>query len=80
VAAIGPDLTGRVHHAVRRATDRRWWRRRYPGWDIPKWDYVSLCGRRGLIAAEQWRRVDCRVCGRVLAARRHTLAQRVGAD
>ena len=80
VPALGPDLTGRVHYAVRRAVDRRWWRRRYPGWEIPEWDHVSLCGRRGLVVAESWRKVDCGSCRRVLTGRRHNLARRVGSD
>ena len=80
VPAISPDLTGRVHLAYRRAPDRRWWRRVYPGWSIPRWDHVSLCGRRGLVLAESWQRVDCRSCRRVLRSRKHRLARRVGAD
>lgn len=78
VVAVGPDLTGRVHLAYRRPPDRRWWRRVYPGWSIPRWDYVSLCGRRGLVEAEPWRRADCRSCRRLHASRRRRLASRLG--
>ena len=79
VAAIGPDLTGRVHLAYRRRADRRWWRRVYPGRSVPRWDHVSLCGRRGLVAVDTWQTVDCRSCRRIAAARSARLASRVGA-
>ena len=80
MAAVSPDLTGRVHLAYRRVPDRRWWRRVYPGWQLPRWDFVSLCGRQGLITAEDWHEVDCGSCRRVLRSRKHRLARRVGTD
>jgi len=80
VAALGPDLTGRVHLAYRRRADRRWWRLRYPGGRVPEWDYCSLCGRCGLIPAESWRKVDCRACDRVVGNRRYRLTRHTGAD
>jgi len=76
--ALSPDLTGRVHLAYRRRPDRRWWGRVYPGWSVPRWDYVSLCGRRGLVLAEPWQRSDCGSCRRLLATRRRRLARRLG--
>jgi hypothetical protein len=78
VVALSPDLTGRVHLAYRRRPDRRWWRLVYPGWSVPRWDYVSLCGRRGLIPGDAWRDADCRSCRRLLAGRRARLARRLG--
>jgi hypothetical protein len=77
--ALGPDLTGRVHLAYRRTADRRWWRRRYPGRTVPEWDFFSLCGRRGLVEAEGWRRFDCQSCARILGNRRYRLATEAGA-
>lgn len=70
VAAISPELTGRVHLAYQRVTDGRWWRQRYPGLAaIPEWDYVSLCGRHGLVPPSPPRDADCLSCQRILAAR-----------
>jgi hypothetical protein len=81
VVAIGPDLTGRVHYAYRAPTDRRRWRRDYPGRrPVPAWDYVSLCGRRGLVRATSGQAADCASCGRILAGRRARLARRAGTD
>jgi hypothetical protein len=78
VAALGPDLTGRIHYAYQRTPDRRWWRRWYPGWSIPTWDHVSLCGRKGLVVADPPREVDCAACQRILASRGTRLARRAG--
>ena len=69
VAALGPDLTGRIHLAYKGLTDRRWWRRHYPGWPVPKWDYVSLCGRKGLVLPSPPQPVDCLACQRIQASR-----------
>ncbi|MEX0664377.1 MAG: hypothetical protein WD598_06345 [Acidimicrobiia bacterium] len=41
---------------------------------MPEWDYFALCGRRGLVEAEPWRRFDCRSCERILGNRRYRLA------
>jgi hypothetical protein len=78
VVALGPDLTGRIHAAYKRRTDRRWWRQHYPGWRVPKWDYVSICGRKGLIRCTPPQPIDCRACQRILVSRRWRLAQRTG--
>lgn len=78
VAALGPELTGRVHLAYRQAPERRWWRRRYPGRLVPEWDFVSLCGRRGLVVPEPPRPADCRACAQILANRHRRLARRTG--
>jgi len=73
VVALGPDLTGRAHFAYRRRTDRRWWRRQYRGRRLPPdWDYVSLCGRQGLVLAPH-EAVDCRSCRRNVVGRRRRL-------
>lgn len=46
---------------------------------MPEWEYTSLCGRSGLIAAEAWRSLDCRSCKHILGNRRYRLATEAGA-